>query len=58
MKTLDLKEKIKSVDQSSLVDRVEENLIDYLMVNNFTSRRLPTQGNGSCQHIGCEPYRH
>jgi DNA-binding FadR family transcriptional regulator len=35
MKTLDLKEKIKSVDQSSLVDRVEENLIDYLMVNNF-----------------------
>lgn len=30
-----LKEKLKSVDQSSLVDRVENNLIEYLLENDF-----------------------
>lgn len=35
MGTLGLRAKIKSVDHSSLVDQVEENLIDYLIDNNF-----------------------
>ena len=30
-----IKDKLKSVDQSSLVDRVENNLIEYLMENDF-----------------------
>lgn len=35
MQNIELKTRIKSVDQSSLVDRVEIKLMDYLVENNF-----------------------
>jgi len=35
MKDSHLKDRLKSVDQSSLVDRVENNLLQYLMENDF-----------------------
>ena len=35
MDLLDLKTSLKAIDNSSLVDRVEEKLVDYLIENNF-----------------------